>query len=448
MSLSPQQLLPSLQRYPLQQGRYHVAFSGGVDSTVLLHLLSRLQQQGEINVLLSAIHVHHGLQQEADRWADHCQKVCDQLEIPLTLSHVDATPEHGESSEAAARRARYQAFEAALEAGDQLLLAHHQQDQAETFLLRALRGAGPRGLAAMRPMRLIGEALLLRPLLDIPQQALVDYAVAERLDWMEDPSNQRMDADRNYLRHQIIPLLQQRWPGFSTTFSRSSAHCHEADQLLRQWGKEQLRSVDPGEPLSLREGEPEVQLRGRIRSWLQLNQIDLPDTIHLHRVVEEVVGARPDAEPLVEWKTMKGAPVRIRRFQRALYIDPGMEKRTFEQPCRWDFQTSLSLGEGRVLQATVAVDGERVSVARLEGGEVTVGWRRGGERCQPAGIPTRRTLKNLLREKEIPPWEREKIPLLFVDGELAQVVGHFVCEPFVAREGESGILFQEVAALG
>lgn len=448
MSLSPQQLLSFLRRHPLEHGRYHVAFSGGVDSTVLLHLLFQLQQQGEIEALLGAIHIHHGLQQEADQWAIHCQKVCDQLDIPLILSPVDATPKQGESPEAAARRARYQAFQKALEPGDQLLLAHHQQDQAETFLLRALRGAGPRGLAAMQPARPVGAAQLLRPLLDVPQQVLIDYAVAEQLEWIEDSSNQELDADRNYLRHQVFPLLQQRWPGVSRTLARSSAHCRETDLLLQRWSKEQIGLMGPGDSLPLIEEESEVQLRSRIRGWLLLNQVDLPDTTHLQRIVREVASARPDAEPLVEWVTTKGVPVRIRRFQQALYIDRGAKKRAFEHPCQWDFQTPLALDGERVLQATAATAGERVSLVQLEGCEVTVGWREGGERCQPTGVPMRRTLKNLLREKGVPPWERERIPLLFVDGELAQVVGHFVCDPFAARESEPGILFQEVGALG
>ncbi len=430
MRFSPHTLSPFLQEYPTSGWRW-IALSGGVDSIVLLHALAQLNLE-----CIRAVHIHHGLQIEADQWVEHCQQFCDHLNVPLTVLQVDARPGPGESPEAAARHARYRAFESLLKPGDQLLTAHHQQDQAETFLLRALRGSGPCGLASMRPYRPLGEGQLLRPLLAVSQQALLNYAEAQQLNWMEDPSNQWLDADRNFLRQQIFPLLNQRWPAAASTLSRSSTHCAEADQLQKQWGGDALALLTVDEPLPLLEGEPVQQLKLRIRSWLDLNRVDPPNTVHMTRILDELVNAREDATPLVSWRGLDGAPVQLRRFRQALYLQQFWGKPLFES-IEWDLQQPLMVTAYRQLLAT-PVQGAGISVASLQGRSVTIRWRSGGERCCVAGSKQRRTLKNLLREAAIPPWERGQIPLLYVGDELAAVVGHFICEPFVATEEEKG----------
>lgn len=435
---SPHQLLPFLQHYPTT-GRRWVALSGGVDSTVLLHALAQLS----LGDTLQAIHIHHGLQAEADGWVTHCQQLCKELHLPLTTLQVDATPAAGESPEAVAREARYRAFESVLTVEDQLFTAHHQEDQAETFLLRALRGSGPRGLAAMREARPLGESRLLRPLLKFSQQALIDYAESQQLSWIEDPSNRELDADRNFLRLQILPLLRSRWPAVAATLSRSASHCAESDTLLQQWGSEQLASLSLGEPLPLIEGEARAVSKVRIRSWLELNQIDSPDTIHMERILNEVIPAREDAMPLVEWRAVDGKRNRLRRFQQALYIEAVWGQRCFEAQQTWDWNQLLRLSDNRVLQASQA-ESEGLSMAVLQRKKVTVRWRSGGERCQPSDSTQRRTLKNILRERAVPPWEREQIPLIFVEDQLAQVVGHFICQGFVTKQGEQGLKVETI----
>ena len=441
-SFQPQTLIPFLESYP-STGRLLVALSGGVDSTVLLYALAHLYKQGELKRPPSAIHIHHGLQQMANQWVEHCQQLCDQLNIPLITLQVDATALQGESPEAAAREARYRAIESVLEAEDQLLTAHHQQDQAETFLLRALRGSGPRGLAAMREARPLGQGALLRPLLLTTQQSLLEYAEREQLQWIEDPSNQQLDADRNFLRQKILPQLQSRWPAAATTLSRSASHCEEAEGLMQQWGARQLSTLVAGDPLPLVDGEPAADSRVRIRGWFDLNRVDPPDTAHMDRILLEVVAAREDAAPLVEWPAIDGTRVRVRRFQGALYFQQNRGVKVLEQEVVWDWSSPLLLTEESLLQASREVGGG-VSMASLQGKKVTVGWRAGGERCQPLGGKQRRTLKNLLREQGIPPWEREQIPLVFVEDELAQVVGYFICKPFQAKTGENGVKIEVV----
>jgi tRNA(Ile)-lysidine synthase len=438
VGFTPHALTPLLQSCPTN-GRRWVALSGGVDSTVLLHALVQLDPDR-----VHAIHVHHGLQAAADQWVAHCQQFCEQLRVPLTVLQVDARAKAGESPEAVARQLRYRAFESVLEWGDQLLTAHHQQDQAETFLLRALRGAGPRGLAAMRPSRPLGAGLLLRPLLECPQQELIDYAERAGLKWVEDPSNRQTDADRNFLRHQLLPLLQQRWPAAVTTLSRSAGHCAEADRLLRQQGRGLLAGVERGDPLPLIEGESVAQSKLRIRSWLDLNAVDTPDSVHLQRVVEEVLPARKDAMPLVEWSALDGERIHLRRYRQALYLlrESSWGERVLEQ--EWDLQCPLPLSQNQQLEAS-ETQGGGISLQQLQGRRCTLRWRKGGERCQPLGSSRRRRLKSILQERAIPPWERERTPLIYLDDELVQVVGHFVCEPFRARGNEKGVVIQIAA---
>ena len=229
MRFSPDHLLQQLHRHGIPPS-YQVAFSGGLDSLVLLHALCALR--GRLAAGVAAVHVHHGLHSDADEWDAHCQQVCDELGVAYTLLRVDGRPATGESPEAAARDARYRALAEWLPAGHCLLTAQHQDDQAETLLLQLLRGSGVSGLAAMPVMTGLGAGHHLRPLLEMTRPALHHYATAHALRWIEDPSNQSSAYDRKYLRHQVLPRLRERWPAVSSSLSRSAAHCAEASALL------------------------------------------------------------------------------------------------------------------------------------------------------------------------------------------------------------------------
>ena len=208
---------------------WHIAFSGGLDSTVLLHLLADLAKHHSLPAL-SAIHIHHGLQAAADAWPQHCQSVCDTLGVPLLIERVSVQP--GASLERAARDARYAVFSALTQADDVLLTGQHRDDQAETLLFRLLRGAGVRGLGAMPQQRPVGQGTLIRPLLDVARTELERYAKAHQLRWIEDPSNQDRQFSRNYLRHQVMPRLTGRWPQAQASMARSATHLREAQGLL------------------------------------------------------------------------------------------------------------------------------------------------------------------------------------------------------------------------
>lgn len=418
-----------LQSHP-PAGRYVVAYSGGLDSHVLLHALSRL------GIELAAVHVHHGLSPNAELWAEHCQAQCAALGVPCRVVRVEVARDAGKGIEAAARSARYAALEQVLGEGEMLLTAHHQDDQAETLLLMLLRGAGVAGLAAMPAVRACGRGRLARPLLGLPRSALHLYAQRHGLSWVDDESNFDTSLDRNYLRHELLPLLRRRWPAAERALARSAAHLAEAGELLAE-----LAAADLGAAGGHRPGTLSVEAlqaltpprrRNLLRHWLRCRGLPLPDTRHLQRIEQEVLPARPDAEPRVCWP---GAEVR--RYRDDLYALPPLTPPPATE-LAWPQPEPLVLADGRTLTMR-ACTGQGLSAARCAGARVTVRFRAGGERCTPAGRGHTHELRKLFQEAGVPGWERERVPLLFVDGMLAQVVGYWLCEPFAAAAGETAL---------
>ncbi|NNF95554.1 MAG: tRNA lysidine(34) synthetase TilS, partial [Halobacteria archaeon] len=344
-------LLPPAQRY-------WVAYSGGCDSTVLLHALATLRDQ--LPVELHALHVNHNLHAAAPTWAAHCRAVCEALAIPLYEVNVDARAAKGESPEAAARAARYRIFTEVLKTGDGLLLAHHRDDQAETLLLQLLRGSGPRGLAGMPAHRPQGAGWLGRPLLHFSRQDLCRYAEAEKLQWIDDPSNFDTDFDRNFLRQRVVPLLQERWPAAATTLARAADHQAEAAELLHQLAEEDWRLTAGPQADTLRiecllQLTPERQ-RNVLRYWIDaVNALPLPDRQRLRRILTEVIPAAADAEPCIRWPGGQ-----VRRYAGLLYL-LASEPASISAPLKWDLSDGLELGDGRTLLVT-PVSGEGLKV--------------------------------------------------------------------------------------
>lgn len=431
-SLHPVDIADHLRRFLQSQppaGRYLVAYSGGLDSHVLLHALHRL------GINLAAVHVHHGLSPNADLWSEHCVAACNTLQVPCQVVRVHVSAD-GSGREAAARAARYAALEQALGEGEMLLTAHHQDDQAETLLLMLLRGTGVAGLAGMPAARLFGRGLLARPLLGLPRSALRHYAEQHHLSWVDDESNFDTSLDRNYLRHHVLPLLRERWPAANCTLARAAAHLAEAGALLAELAETDLAGACGSRPATLsitalcRLNAP--RRRNLLRHWLRSRGLPLPDTVHLHRIEQEVLPARPDAEPRVDWNG-----VEVRRYQDDLYAIPPLSPLP-EVELTWDMAQPLSLPDGRVLTVSAAA-ATGLSAARCADARVTVRFRAGGERCAPAGRGHTHELKKLFQEAGVPPWERARVPLLYVDGMLALVVGYWICETFDARDGEAAL---------
>ncbi len=399
---------------------------------MLLHLLAELRPG--MGFSLSALHVHHGLSFHADAWAAHCERVCRGLRVPLTVERVrvEAT---GEGPEAAARAARYAVF-SRLDA-DALALAHHRDDQAETVLAQLLRGGGPKGLAAMPASRWLdgGRARLLRPLLDIPRADLESWARARGLDWEEDDSNRQTHLTRNALRHDILPLIESRFPRAGATLARAAGRFAETAELLDELAELDGHDAIDADGLAIGRlaALPEARARNLLRRYLELVGATLhPDA--LREGLRQLLAARGDARLAVAF-----GEVELRRFRdRALAVPRRARNRATRAPREpdifWRGEACLALRDAGTLAFQRVDDGG----VRLDAGPVSIRFRRGGETLRPDPARPRRAVKDLLREAAIPPWRRDELPLLFVGERLAWVAGIGADADFAARPGEPG----------
>ena len=430
MPFSPDKLLDTLRGLPAAQ-RYWVALSGGLDSTVLLHALA--SRRDALPGELRAVHVDHGLNPHSRDWRRHCEALCASLGIPLECRAVTVAPEPGESLEAVARERRYAAFRSLLTPADLLLLAQHQDDQLETFLLQALRGAGVRGLAAM-PEEALSEGLhLARPLLRYPRAELESWARAQGLIWIEDPSNADTGFDRNYLRHEVLPRLKARWPAAGETLSRSARLSAEADGLLRELAEEDAIRYRLQETLPLKALQELSAPRARnlLRHWLQGRGLPLPPALKLDEILRQAE-ARADRNPCVDWE---GAEVR--RYRQRLYAQRPLALAPAGFSLKPGVIHELGAGLGALRLVPAAGEGLRATLCGPAG--LAVDFRQGGESCRPLGRSHDRPLKKWLQELHVVPWLRDRLPLLHTGGELLAVAGLFVCAPHAAQAGEPGL---------
>jgi len=432
-----QHLLNTLKGLPAAP-RYWVAFSGGLDSTVLLHLLGSLRDV--LNGELHAVHIDHGLSEHSSQWSKQCRAFCERLDIPFRLKRVDVAGVKEKGLEAAARHARYAVFEQVLGEGEVLLTAHHRDDQAETLLLQLLRGGGVHGLAAMPLQRPLGQGSLLRPLLDIPRESLRAYAQENELEWIDDPSNFDTSLDRNFLRHDLLPQLAERRSGIREVLARSAGHFAESARLLDELAKidhqETLRG-DGSHSVSRLKSLSGERCRNLLRFHFRQAGLPLPQHNHLQCILDELLPAADDAEPLVAWP---GAEVR--RYRDGLYVMsplPALPDGSYSQPWRGEDELALQHGLGRV--RVERTTGRGLSAGKLEGRIVELRLRQGGERIRLPGRDGHQALKKLYQEAGIPPWERDRRPLLYVDGQLAQVSGYWSAAEWAAEKTEQGIIF-------
>jgi tRNA(Ile)-lysidine synthase len=423
MGFDPGTLRTTLETLPATR-RYVIGYSGGLDSHVLLQALSRLREDGGVPELL-AVHVDHGLQADAADWARHCERVCAGLDVSFAAVAVDAGPETGEAPEAAARRARYAALRALMRPDDILLTAHHRGDQAETVLLQLLRGAGPAGLAAMPVLAAFTPGWHARPLLGVGREALRRYAEHEGLTWIEDPSNTDPRFDRNYLRHGVMPRLRERWPSAEQTLARAARHQAQIAALLREFGVEDLERVrgsrDDSLSVSRLLGLSESRRANTLREWFRRRRMPPPSEAQLERLVSDVLEARDDAEPLLRLDQLE-----LRRYRDDLYALAPLSPHDPGRVIDWDGRSPLTLDPPGCRIDAADLRGLGLDPERLEG-PLTVRFRRGGERCRPSDSSETRELKKLFQEIGMPPWERDRVPLIYSGERLVAVIGHWAC---------------------
>jgi len=346
------------------------------------------------------------------------------------------------STENTAREARYQVFEQLLGEGDILLLAHHQDDQAETVLYRLLRNSGPRGLAGIPVSRAVGRGSLLRPLLQLPRRELESYAQEHQLSWIEDPSNTDVIHDRNYLRHQVTPALAHRWPDFAARIAASASLCQQADELNNDLAEIDLNTLTEkkerlGWSIDLSGFAALSTLRQAnvLRYWASLH-CQLPPGYHsVMAVLENVLPAGQDRAPLVSWPGGEW-----RRFNGRLFLLPGGWNKQAPEACEWKPESPLQLTDASTLSVT-PTSGPGLKL--LPGEQLLVKFRRGGERCRPVGRVGSNSLKKLLQEYQLEPWLRDRIPLIYKHSttgekgvELIAVGDLWVCQGFTAEGGD------------
>ncbi len=410
-----------------------VGLSGGVDSVVLLHLLHRLSSQ--FNWQLSALHVHHGISANADAWRDFCVELCARLRIPLLIKDVDIAPLREMGIEAAARKLRYEAF--AGQQCDFVALAQHTDDQAETLLLQLLRGAGIRGASAMPQMIYRNDtASVVRPLLHCSRAEILAYAKDNELQWIEDESNQDDWYPRNYLRHRVLPLLDEKFPAYRDTLSRSATHFAEASMLLDELAELDAKQAIVGETLSVSvlQQLSVVRAKNLLRYFLHSLGHRMPQAVQLDEMLAQLCGAREGAEVCIV-----SGDLEVRRYQGRVYAFHTLGKFDRDLILPWNGEKKLEWPALNTLLSFKLLQGSGVSMEKLRTAPVTLRLRQGGETMRLGQNASNRTLKNLMQEQRIPPWQRDRMPLLFCADELVSVPGIGVVASYRADTDEAAV---------
>lgn len=423
--------LTDLLRDASAHGQICVAFSGGLDSHVLLHVLAENRQR--LNRPLLAIHVNHRLQAESNFWESHCRAICEELAIPFTSTTVDDKPSPGESIEAWARQWRYRLLGQLAGTGGVVVTAHHARDQAETFLLRSLRGAGVEGLAGIAEAGTVCGVRVVRPMLRVAKMDIDGYAASRGLHVVEDPSNRDRRHDRNLIRHEVMPVLRERWPALDSVWSRDAELLRRDASLLRRLVGQELDRMSDEQSLDLNllAREPGDLREAVLRLWLCRGGSRPPSHSELQHVLMQSFSAARDRNPVVRHGDRE-----IRRFRSRLYRVPILSDPDTEFGQTWSPRQALALPWGTLRGSEATGVGIRVHLA--EQAELEVRLRRGGERCRPRWNGRHQTLKHVLQQLGVPPWERAWLPLVYVNGELAAIADYLVFEEYAAQGAEPG----------
>jgi tRNA(Ile)-lysidine synthase len=410
-----------------------LGLSGGVDSVVLLHLLQKLSLR--YSWRLSALHVHHGISPQADTWAAFCADLCVLHNVSLQVEHVNIEPLRSLGIEAAARKLRHDAL--ARQPVDFIALAHHLDDQAETLLLQLLRGAGVRGASAMPAIRHRANVpTLLRPLLDVARSVLLEYAQHHALQWVEDESNADDTYPRNFLRHRILPLLEQRFPAYRKTLLRSAQHFAEAAELLDELAQQDAELAMVDNRLDIRQLRVFGVARGKnlLRYFLAVQGAPIPDSTRLQEMLRQLCNARQDAQVCIDWQGWQ-----MRRYRDYAYTMPTLPP-PVDFTVMWHDVAEVLLPSPHGELHFKYVVGQGISLAKLHLGIAKIRSRHGGESIRVDAERPQRVLKNLLQEHEMLPWQRNLLPLFFCDGDLVCVPGIAIANTYRAQPNEAGVV--------
>jgi len=397
----------------LEQARFAVAFSGGVDSAVLLHVLYGLVDCQH----LRALHVDHGLNPGSGRWAEQCAQTAGRLGVAFAARRLALTIGPGQSLEAEARRARYAALAEMLHANEILLTAHHADDQLETLMLRLVRGAGVRGLMAIAPWSRFGAGHLARPLLDVSGSEIRHQARVWGLDWIEDPSNLDLRLERNYLRAEVLPAVRRRWPRAARLANRTAQRMGEAQALLDALAVLDLPpDDDPGAPIPVAAFVhlSPARERNALRALIARRGLPVPSSVQLEQLRGALRVARPDALTCVRWPGVEARVYRQRLYLMVPWLPPA-----HSQPGRVSCAQPWVGPEGR-LELVPGPGAVSLPESWARGG-LELRFRSGGERLRKSATRHSISLKHWFQETGIVPWMRDRIPLLLLGGEIVAV---------------------------
>jgi len=411
------------QMKSLPVGALAVGYSGGLDSAVLLHALSMLPEAHRRGI--RAIHINHHLHSQSDQWANHCIQICSALDIPIQVNNIQIEKNKGKGLESAARHARYAAFSKELHLSELLCLAHHRDDQNETVLLKLMRGAGPEGLAAMRNLRKFNPGYLWRPLLTVSRAEIRNYAETHALQWIDDPSNLDTHLDRNFLRVEIFPRLREHWPALDKSINHTIAWQQAANDFIQAEAEKAFESIRMDEntlnwPVWL--ALPTALRDPVLRLWLRSLQLPTPAHFHVQELEKQLVSAG-DREVCIRWKGTE-----LRRYRNRLYAMKPLTPLPENWTSGWTGNLLVLPSEAGsiTIEFNKNINKKNESIVigeKQEAGfyKFYVRFRQGGEMFKPAGSPHTRELRVLFQEAGIPPWQRDRIPLIYTQNDLIAI---------------------------
>jgi tRNA(Ile)-lysidine synthase len=439
-----------------------IAYSGGVDSQVLLHAIAVLRDKQQISNTIIACHVNHGLSANAEKWVEFAQAQCKDLNVPLVVTSVNLAIDSSDSLEALARIARYNALANLNTQPCLILTGHHSDDQAETFLLALKRGAGVKGLSAMKALSTLAQHTLVRPLLDIPRTEIVKYAHSHHLTWVEDESNSDTRFDRNFIRQRVLPELSERWPSITQTINRSAVHCLQSQELLDELamldlktcsvaGQNTCLSVDSLKGLTI------ARFNNVMRYFLELNHCLMPTTKQLTEIKQQLLSPQDQTPEITLVDKV------IRRYAGKLYLTPEfndvsgykatvqltdvLNQKSTEQCSPHTITLPDGLGrllflkgkasnqELPILHDEKVIDKHCIGLSE-ESVELMVCFNHNNPKVLPEYRQHHRPLKKVLQELKISPWDRRRTPLIFSNNELVLIAGQTICKAFLPQEDQ------------
>lgn len=418
-----------IDKYASTQKQFLIGFSGGLDSTALLLLFTKLRENRP-HLQMRAIHIHHGLSANADSWTEHCKQICEQLNVPLIIEKVRVDTCNG--IEAGAREARYQAISQHILPDEILATAHHLQDQTETFFLALKRGSGLQGLGAMQLQSTVYNLPVFRPLLHFTRPELEQFVQATKLDWVEDESNRDSRYERNFLRNEILPELRQRWAHFDLAVQRSAQHCFEQQQLINELLADEFAQnfdkTDRSFSIQQFAQYSATKQKALLRLWLNEWQLPMPSLVQLEQIIQDVIFARSDSNPLFQL----GEKV-VRRHQQKLYLTPQftdisthkVDIKIGETVCLPDNLGTLTLTQ-QADKLLVQWKNKQLVTQKLPFTNSPIQIRFSySSKIRLTEKSANKEMKKIWQHFNVPVWQRQRIPLIFYGDKLKSAVGLF-----------------------